>query len=397
MAQVFINVDEEFLMEKLAQCRRRACYAAPGLHLWAAKAFVELSRRLGPDRATVITDPDPFVIQVGYGTEEALSLLAQHNISVRIQPGLRIGVLIADEFAAVFGPPAYNLELFPEKKLPNAIVISTAEADRLIHAIAPKWSADPYVIPVPEIGQETLTADNLADIHQELVEHPPVRPDLERQMRVINSTFQIVKITFSGANLAQRKIPLDPTSLGVTDPSLKRRIGASFKLFEGHANHLTAPFKDKLEAIKRRFNLKTIGDVGHLVLARDRDALDEALQDFQDEINNLPDDLKHVLCRELENGKQRLREHLRLTLFASDHDKKYVEWNLDAIITGMHFPTAEELLGDVELEWNVFHVSEQMISKDDFAKKVEEFYGQPIEELARIESAVRAKRISTGA
>ena len=79
---VFITVDEEFLMEKLAQCRRQACYAAPGLQVWAAKAFVELSRRLGPDRVTVITDPDPFVMQVGYGTEEALKLLAEHSIPV---------------------------------------------------------------------------------------------------------------------------------------------------------------------------------------------------------------------------------------------------------------------------------------------------------------------------
>lgn len=86
-------------MERLAQCRQRACYAAPGLHLWAAKAFVELSGRLGPDRATVITDFNPFVMQVGYGTEEALKLLAERDIPVRIQPGLRIGALIADDFA----------------------------------------------------------------------------------------------------------------------------------------------------------------------------------------------------------------------------------------------------------------------------------------------------------
>ena len=225
----------------------------------------------------MITDPDPFVMQVGYGTEEALKLLADHSFPVRIQPGLRIGVLIADDFAAVFGPPAYNLELFPDKKLPNAIAISPTEAERLIQALAPQWIITPNVISTPEIGQEVLTPSHLQAIHEELMEHPPVRPDLERQMRVINSTFLVVKIRFDGSNLVQRKIQLDPGSLGVTDPALKRRIGANFKLFEGDASYITAPFKEKLETIKKEFNLKPIGDIGQLVLARDRAALEKPL------------------------------------------------------------------------------------------------------------------------
>jgi len=394
---VFITVDEEFLMERLAQCRQRACYAAPGLHLWAAKAFVELNRRLGPERATVITDADPFVIQVGYGTEEALALLAQHNISVRTQPGLRIGVLIADEFAAVFGPPAYNLELFPEKKLPNAIVISAAEADRLIQAIAPKWSADPSGIAEPEIGQQTLTPKELEEIHQDLVEHPPVRPDLERQMRVINSTFQIVKIKFSGANLAQRTVHLDAAELGITDPELKRRIAANFKLFEADANHFTGALKDELEGIKRKFNLKSMGeDIGSLVLAKDRAELEKALTAFGAKVLEAQARFERVITRELDNGKQRLREHLRSTLFPKERDVEYVEFKLDALIHGMRFPAAEEVLSKLELDWHIFHVSEQMINKDEFAKKVKDFYGRPIEELVRIESAVGARKLSAG-
>jgi hypothetical protein len=307
---------------------------------------------------------------------------------------LRIGVLIADDFAAVFGPPAYNLELFPDKKLPNAVVISPTEADRLIQALAPQWIDAPFAISTPEIGQEPMTQSQLQEIHEELVEHPPVRPDLERQMRVINSTFQIVKIRFDGSNLVQRKIPLDPGSLGVTDPALKRRIGANFRLFEGDASHITAPFKEKLETIKKAFNLKPIGDIGQLVLARDRAALEKALTDFQVEIKKLPDHLKHVVSRELENGKHRLRDHLRSTVFVNESDEKYVEWKLDAITRAMHFPTAEEVLADIELDWNVFHVSEQMINKEEFKKRVEEFYGKPMEELANIESAVVSRKVS---
>ena len=104
--------------------------------------------------------------------------------------------------------------------------------------------------------------------------------------------------------------------------------------------------------------------------------------------------LKHVVSRELEDGKNRLRDHLRSTVFVDENDMKYVEWKLDAITKAMHLPTAEEVLADLELDWNVFHVSEQMINQEEFKKKVEEFYGRPMEELENIESAVGAQKVS---
>ena len=57
----------------------------------------------------------------------------------------------------------------------------------------------------------------------------------------------------------------------------------------------------------------------------------------------------------------------------------------------MKFPQAEEVLSNLGCEWYIFNLSEQMMNKDDFAKKVKEFYGQPIEELIRIETAVALK------
>jgi len=61
---------------------------------------------------------------------------------------------------------------------------------------------------VKTIGVKPLSESDLAEIHETLVQHPPVSPDLERQMRVLNSTFQIAKITCSGGKLPQRRLPL---------------------------------------------------------------------------------------------------------------------------------------------------------------------------------------------
>ncbi len=96
-------------------------------------------------------------------------------------------------------------------------------------------------------------------------------------MRVINSTFQVVRIAFHGAKLSQRRLPLQTEELGIDDPELKRRIGASFKLFETDIDLFTRGLQEDLVEIKRQYNLKPMGDVGHLVLSRDRAGLDLAV------------------------------------------------------------------------------------------------------------------------
>ena len=46
--------------------------------------------------------------------------LHDNAIPVRVQRGLRIGIIIADDFAAVFAPPALNVDVFPSAGVPNA-------------------------------------------------------------------------------------------------------------------------------------------------------------------------------------------------------------------------------------------------------------------------------------
>ncbi len=57
----------------------------------------------------------------------------------------------------------------------------------------------------------------------------------------------------------------------------------------------------------------------------------------------------------------------------------------------MKFPEAEEVLSDFGCEWHIFNVSTQMMENEDFAAKVEKFYGQPLEMLIHIEPAVGTK------
>src|SRR5437764_8068570 len=117
-SQVFITLNEDVMTELLRKAERRVCYASPGIYDWVAEALISVSKELGPENVLVIVDPDPFVMQVGYGTEQALCRLHEKGVPVRLQNGLRIGVLIADDFAAVFAPRALNVDVFPIAGIP---------------------------------------------------------------------------------------------------------------------------------------------------------------------------------------------------------------------------------------------------------------------------------------
>ncbi|SRR5258708_7610858 len=407
-SRVFITLNEDVMTELLRKAERRVCYAGPGVYDWVAEALIGVSADLGPENVSVIIDPDPFVMQVGYETEQAIRRLHDKGIPVRVQKGLRIGIVIADNFAAVFAPPALNVDVFPSAGIPNAICLSAEEAGRLLRAVAtdnqgnstPKGLEDfaaeddereDNVPRIAALGETLLEQFDLAKIHETLVRHPPVSPDLERQMRIINSTFQVVKVTLNGVKLSQRKLPLRAEELGIEDADLRRRIGASFKLFETDVDSLTHGFQVDLDEIKRKYNLKPVGEIGHLVLSKDRADLENALRFFQKNLEQAQEKIKEEIRKELDQSKNRLKELFASKLRRDGEDQERLNRRVESTLYRMKFPTAEEVLSNLACDWYIFNLSEQMMDRVDFAEKVKALYGQPIEELIRIESAVGVK------
>jgi hypothetical protein len=131
------------------------------------------------------------------------------------------------------------------------------------------------------LWREKVADEDLHLLQKALKDAPPVAPDLARQMWVLNSQIQIVKISFDGARLSQHRISLRAEQLGIEDADLIRRISGSFKLFEADIDGLLAPLRDDLERIKEVYGLKPIGDLGLVVLGKDRKKLENALAMFK--------------------------------------------------------------------------------------------------------------------
>jgi hypothetical protein len=97
---VVVSLNEEALTERIVQAGVRVCLVSPRLYDWVAEALVEVAGRIGCERIYVVVDPDPFVIQVGYGTEETI-----RKVCASVCPSVGrsgFGLIITDDRAESF-------------------------------------------------------------------------------------------------------------------------------------------------------------------------------------------------------------------------------------------------------------------------------------------------------
>jgi hypothetical protein len=115
--KTFCAVDDATLVRLIKQARKRIVFIAPGLQLTVAEVLGKRLNDVGGMDITVILDADEDVCRIGFGEIAALQLVHkladQANLALRSQPGLRVGVLLADEEMLVWSPTPRSVEAPP--------------------------------------------------------------------------------------------------------------------------------------------------------------------------------------------------------------------------------------------------------------------------------------------
>jgi hypothetical protein len=148
---------------------------------------------------------------MGYGDLEALELLHQRAnrqyFALRHQPGLRLGVLIADDAVLVYSPTPRLIEAgskTPDK--PNAIVLDAGVSAAIESAAGSETSE--VLPPDAELGRAAVTDAMLETTRADLKAAPPQRFDVARQAKVVSSRIGYVELEIKGVHLAQRRLKL---------------------------------------------------------------------------------------------------------------------------------------------------------------------------------------------
>ncbi len=237
----FTVVNEETLAAAVDRCRERLVYVAPGITEKIVAAMALAMQRTQAPSLTVIIDADPEVCRLGYGTVEGLkalqALAAGQMLPIRYQPGLRLGVLIADGEIAVYSPTPLLIEAGSDRvDQPNAITLGASNPlDRVLKACAAEGESGPDMsLPSgAEVGTMAATPELLQNSLKELERLPPKPFDVARTERVYNTKLQYVDFEVTGYKLTARRVQIPTDLLVGTDKTLEARLRNSFSLLEG--------------------------------------------------------------------------------------------------------------------------------------------------------------------
>ena len=214
--RTFTVATDEALSELILQARERILFIAPGITEPVATA---LAARLADASLsiTVILDSDPEVYRLGFGTPEGLATLKTqfdaNQFGLRCQPGIRIGVLVADDKTLIYSPVPQLIEAGSiSVAKPNALFLEGATATKLSEAAGATQNTRPSD---GEIGKNALTPQDVEAIKKNIDENPPEPFDLTQKARVYSSRLQYVEFTVEKYQLTKQTVPIPAYLMGL--------------------------------------------------------------------------------------------------------------------------------------------------------------------------------------
>jgi hypothetical protein len=295
--RTFAVASEDRIVDLIQSARKRLVVVAPALTDRVAIALAGRLSELGNLTIAVILDADPEVYRLGYGTESALDKLREaserHMFDLRVQDGVRIGLILSDEVTMIFAPiPLYIEAGSTSAEKPNAIVLSGVSANRLADA-AGAGNAESIV--TQEIGTQALTPAAVHAVKSDLKASPPQAFDVARALRVFSSKVQYVELEVANYRFNSRQVPLPPELLDVSDDALRRQISSRMRAPTAALGKLkievqTSEKPESIEADDKWLasERKRIEDTftfvvprfGRVILSADREAFDAEIERF---------------------------------------------------------------------------------------------------------------------
>ncbi len=207
--RTFTVATDDSLSELIFNARDRILFIAPGI---TEPVAVALAARLSDPKIsiTVILDSDPEVYRLGFGTPEGLTILKEqlgvNQIGLRCQPGIRIGVLVADDKTMIYSPIPQLIEAGSTSATkPNALFLGGNTATKLSEAAGATENTLPSD---SEIGKKALTLQDVEAIKKNIDENPPEPFDLTQKARVFSSRLQYVEFTVEKYQLTRQTVPI---------------------------------------------------------------------------------------------------------------------------------------------------------------------------------------------
>ena len=355
--RAFTNVDDTVLIACLRNAQHRVAFVAPGITEPVAKELLSCVSRMGADSVNVVLDVDPEVCRLGYGDIKGLELIKNDGQGLGLmpchQPGIRLGLLIADDRTLIYSPTPLLIEAgskTPDK--PNGICISGDSVQQLKKACGAEGSPAER-----EVGMDPAKTPDIQEVKEDLERNPPKKFDVARAERVFNSRLQYVEFSFEDYKLSKKTVSIPAELTGITqDKDLLQRWRNSFRLFTGTAalevvlnegdpekeEVLTEKsLEDEKKAIIGEF-LLVVPRFGTVILRSRRKDFDARIETFKQRVESF----KEGVIKKIEEQLGKTKDNLIVDLVPHVTTKPPEKWKKTMTSSKLSEQEAKERLQD---------------------------------------------------
>ena len=344
MNRTFVSVNDSVLVAAIQRATRRLVFIAPGLRPAVALALRDAMKVVPVEAIHLVLDVDAEVARLGYGDKnfKGMGLLqaaaAEHGVTVNHHPGIRIGLLIADDVTLIYSPTPELIETEnrqPDK--PNAILLNAELPVSLANACAVGAEGHATL----EVGKDVIDTRDVETVKRDLVERPPKEFNVARVERVFSSMLHFVELRIEDYKLTSRSLSLNPELFGVKKAEVARRLSNRYHLF-AETEALTVEIEvtgPDGKLVKKRFGPRSIdeerqrikdrfiieaGDLGLLILRKDVEEFERELKLLEARMEAYKQAVQKEIKRRTEEIVDELLAALKDALKANppDHWKK---------------------------------------------------------------------------
>lgn len=395
MATLFCTLDSSRIADLIGSAQRFVCYAGPGVQMPPAKAMVDVAKRLGAEMVTVALDFNEHVMRMGFGDVAAVRVIRESGIQINDAPGLRSALVLVDDEGYLFTPTALYLEAEPKsRQATNAMRLS---ADQLHEALA-RLSPVAKTIAMAqaateqereriaglsvEVSSQSITDDKFTRVGQALKEAPPVKFDVNRQVRVFSAYLQYVELKLTGAAIQRHRLAIPPHILKLGgSKGLEGRLRTTFDLIEKGGKLSWKRLEDKLNEIRKNFTPSLGKGHGRVVLKSAKPCLEQRLETFRANLDAHQKEVQKELQNKLDESRKQIVDYYLQRVIDNPPDallgkltspppgekdaRLWLNTELDRV-----FPKADALVQKMQLNVSYKDVTFDTLKHPDFIKLV---------------------------
>lgn len=350
--------NDDTLSALILSAKRRVFLLAPAVSCRLAEALIRQWDVLGRDGVSVVLDVDAEVYRLGYGEPPALKQLeaaaAARGTMLNTQPGIRIGLLIADDEMLVFSPTPQLIEASPNT-MPQSDSTPTKPTDSLWGEPKPPESNSPVATthpaneirpnairigPPPQaverdigqgpngvkdqiVGLDKAANTKIAAVDASLTENPPQKFDIARKVRVFNTSFEFVEFGVKDAAIGKKKITLPKHIARLTgDKELDDLISPAMELVRGDPS-ISGRSVQWLRARIAEEYLVNLPGYKPVVLRKNKEKFEKAV----DRLRRCVEIFSHRVAERLQAQLDATRDRLIERLVPHLENSPPVEWN----------------------------------------------------------------------